>query len=134
MQDSYLVKNLSQTESVQLRGIPTSELVRFGHFRVLLKVPMGSCIGLLIGWPGTRWVTDQAQLCRGLIVVGHQTPATRGVTEMLQWCHWCCDWSVCMAAAGAAGGVGMGGSGPNCTGGHVGTYIGCSWNAAGKGV
>src|SRR5882724_7963057 len=40
----------TNNEGAQLRWIPTSELVGFGHFRILFDMTMRPCIVLLIGW------------------------------------------------------------------------------------
>src|SRR5882724_2010493 len=41
----------------QLRWLPTSELVGFGCFSILVAMTRGPCIVLLVGWPLARWIT-----------------------------------------------------------------------------
>src|SRR5882724_7888668 len=84
-------------EWVQFRWVPTSELVGFSRFGVLVAVTIGTHVVLLIGWPRARRVTDWIRLHGCQVVVGHQTPAARGVTDVLRGCCWRgkrgCDWS-----------------------------------------
>src|SRR5882724_5664171 len=70
-------------ERVQLRLIPTSELVRLSSFGVLLTVTMWTCVELLVGWPWAQQVADWVWLHRGWIVIGHRAPAASGITEVL---------------------------------------------------
>jgi len=51
-----------------------------------------ACIVLLVGWPRAWRIADQIQLCRGQVVIGHRAPASRGVTKVLGWYHWQCNW------------------------------------------
>ena len=54
---------------------------------------MWTCVVLLVRWPCARWVADRVWLHRGQIVIGNWPPATRGLTEVLGWCCWWCDWN-----------------------------------------
>src|SRR5882724_5657396 len=84
-------------EQAQFRRVPTSELEGFSHFGVLVAMTIWTRVVLLVGWPRARRVTDWIWLRRCQVVVGHRTPATRGVTDVLRRCCWQgkrgCDWS-----------------------------------------
>src|SRR5882724_10687121 len=75
-------------EWAQFRQVPTSELVRFSHFGVLVAMTIWTHVVLLVGWPRARRVTDWIWLHGCRVVVGHWTPAARGVTDILRWCCW----------------------------------------------
>src|SRR5882724_2773843 len=79
-------------ERAQFRWVLTSELVRLSSFGFLLTVTMWTCVVLLVGWPQAWWVADQVQLHRGQIVIGHQAPATKGLSKVLWWYCWRGDW------------------------------------------
>src|SRR5882724_11299253 len=85
-------------EWAQFRRVPTSELVRLSHFGVLVAMNIWTCVVLLVGWPWAWRVTGWIWLCGCQVVVGHRTPAARGITNVLRWCcwrgKWGCDWSV----------------------------------------
>src|SRR5882724_1623290 len=84
-------------KQAQFRWVPTSELVGLSRFRVLIAVTIWTCVVLLVGWPRAQMVTNWIQLRGCWVVVGHQTPAARGITDVLRWYCWRgkrgCDWS-----------------------------------------
>src|SRR5882724_7040959 len=84
-------------ERAQFRQVPTSELVRLSRFGDLIAVTIWTRVVLLVGWPRAWRVPDWIRLCGCRVVVGHRTPAARGITDVLRRCCWWgkqgCDWS-----------------------------------------
>src|SRR5882724_4383616 len=79
-------------EGAQLQWVPTRELVRLGHFGILFTMTRWACIILLVGQPLAQRIADWVQLGRGQIVIGHWAPVARGITKVLGWYFWQCDW------------------------------------------
>src|SRR5882724_10614064 len=82
----------ANNEGAQLRWVLTSELVGLGHFVILFTMTRWACIVLLVGWPWAWWIANRVLLCRGRIGIGHRAPAARGITKVLGWYCWWCDW------------------------------------------
>ena len=82
----------ANNEGAQLRWAQTRKLVRLNCFRILLTMAVWPCVILLVGWPWAWRVADRIWRCRGQVVIGHWAPTTRGVTKVLGWCCWWCNW------------------------------------------